>query len=72
LWERPGAYLRVVYLKNALLRQVPDLPTNISLKKLARDKYSSLLRTFISYQINKFITLVHGPNVIKLYTAVIY
>ncbi len=42
------------------------------LERLSLDKHSSLLRTFVNYEIKIFITL--GPEVypIKLFTAVIY
>ncbi len=43
------------------------------LERLARDKHSSLLRTFVNYGRKKFYNVdPMGPNVIKLFTVVIY
>ncbi len=40
-------------------------------EKLAMDKHSGLLRIFVNYSRNFFITFGPGPNVIKLYMSLI-
>jgi hypothetical protein len=41
------------------------------LERLARDKHTSLLRTFANYGRKSFVTLGPGQDVIKLFTSVI-
>jgi hypothetical protein len=52
----------------------PDLTLKhlTKLERPARNKHSSLLETFLITAVKSFITLSPGPNVIKLFTAVIY
>jgi hypothetical protein len=48
---KPGAYLRVEFLKDALLdRLCLYLKTLDKAEKVAKDKYSSLLRKFVNYE----------------------
>ncbi len=54
LWVRPSAYPRGELLLGTPLGQVPALLANIRLKRLARDKHSSLLGTLVKYGNNFF------------------
>jgi hypothetical protein len=42
------------------------------LERLARDNHYSLFGLIDSYKGKKFVTITPGPNVIKLFTLVIY
>jgi hypothetical protein len=42
------------------------------LERLTKDKYSSLSRKYVNYGLKKFCMMDPGPNVIKLFTSVIY
>ncbi len=46
--------------------------TRTRLKRFTRDKNSSLLQKFENYEVESFIRLGPGPNVIKLFLSVTY
>jgi hypothetical protein len=59
--NEPGAYPRVEYLKGASLGlPLASLKNKTRLEKLARDKHSSLLRTFVNCGRKKFYGI--GPR----------
>ncbi len=66
---RPGAYHKGSFFTWVGSGLTGKNYTNMEM--LARDKHSSLLRTFVNYGCKSFITLGPGPNVIKLFTAAI-
>jgi hypothetical protein len=70
LQVRPVTYTGVEPLKGASLREAEDLLTNniIGLKRLSRDKHSSLVQKFKNYGQKSFMIFAPGTNVKKLFS----
>jgi hypothetical protein len=71
---KAGAYLSEAPFGCSTLVLAPGLTQKhqTRLERLTRDKHSSLLRKFVNYDRKSFMIQTPGPNVIKLFTAVIY
>ena len=73
---RPGAHRRVEQLKDASIRENPGFFTNTRLRWKDLEGINTLAFVakfcpFVSYEEKKsFLTLVPGPNVIKLFWSV--
>ncbi len=65
LYVRPGAYPSETPFRCPTLRQAPGLThkQQTSLERLATDKHSSLLRTFVNYVRKKFYNIGHRMSV---------
>jgi hypothetical protein len=73
-FDKAGAFAIEEPFSCSTLGQAPGLAhkQETRLERPATDKNSSLVLTVVDYGQKSFIKLTPGPNVIKLFTAVIY
>ncbi len=72
--SKAGAYQSKAILRGSILALAPVLIRNYytRLARLDWGKHSSLFVVLVGDEEKSFLTLTPGPNVIKLFTSVIY